>query len=60
MIPKLTVVIPGREQRQLRVSPESIPPGANDTNAIAAPRRRAVWIPGLHFSRLRLLKCIPE
>jgi hypothetical protein len=45
-------VIPGRELRQLRASPESISPGEHDTDDIATTRSCSVWIPGLRRSRL--------
>jgi hypothetical protein len=53
-------VIPGHEQRKLRVSPESITPGVNDIDGIATTRHCGVWIPGLRVSRLRRLTRIPE
>jgi hypothetical protein len=55
-----TFVIPGREQRQLRASPESIAPGGDGIDHSTNTHHCGVWIPGLRCSRLRRLQRIPE
>jgi hypothetical protein len=60
LVVEIQLVIPGREQRQLRASPESITPGVREFDGIDNRRHCGVWIPGLRSSRPCRLTRIPE